>query len=64
MPDEGDTKPCPLCEEEGGDGTCTWTRWESTAAFVGEGGAIPDPVWVEEWQCDQNEEHSHKPNEP
>ena len=64
MPREGETKPCPRCEEEGGKGICTWTRWESTTGFVGDGGAIPDPVWVEEWQCDQSDQHHQGLNEP
>ena len=60
MPKEGDVKPCPLCEEEGREGTCTWTIWESTAGFAAGDGAMPDPTQVEEWQCDQNDQHNHR----
>ena len=63
MPKEGDVKPCPLCEEEGSrKGTCTWTISESTAGFVDEAGdgAMPGPTQVEEWQCDQNDQHNHR----
>ena len=60
MPKKGDVKPCPYCEEEEGrNGTCTWTTWVSTASFAVDDGAMPDPIQTGEWQCDQNGEHNH-----
>ena len=64
MPRVDDTRPCPLCRDAKQAGTWTWTRRRSTAAAVGEDGAMPEPIWIEEWQCDLDHGHNRRPNEP
>ena len=45
--------PCHMSrmrpEEEGRNGTWTWTRWEATAGPVTDDGSIIEGGWVEEW---------------
>ena len=64
MPEVGETKPCPLCREEHKNGTLTWTKQRSTATAVGEDGAMREPGWIKEWQCDLDHQHNRTPNEP
>ena len=57
MTNEGDTKLCPLCREEGRNGTWTWKRQPSVIGGDGE-------LWVWEWACDLDRQHNRRHNEP
>ena len=54
-PQPGDTRPCPLCDDEGNDGTWTWTERRGTDGEI-----------LDEFVCDQRKDrqHNRRLNEP
>ena len=65
-PKAGDTQPCPLCEEEeeGHDGTWTYTIKEDRVFAAPPGGAMPEVTTFGEWVCSGDRQHNRKPHEP
>ena len=64
VPKVGDSEPCPVCAEEGQEGTRIWKkRWDS-ASGVSEGGSLPESGWSEGWICKRDAGHNRGLHEP
>lgn len=62
---EGETRPCPMCLEEGIKGTLTLTKRTDTGVALDEDAAIPEPIEFWEWVCSgENAQHNRRPDEP